>query len=319
MTAFSLPVRRVLERGVFCHVAASTSAGPHVTPMVFALAGDRIWVTTSRRSVKAASWRRDDRVAGVVSDGAEAVTFAGRAAWHDLLDPTSWVRSAIEGPLVALASARFTRKNARFFAGYAVDANRIPFAWTPPGRVFVELRLERWALLERGRVRDTWGEWPDARPSVTVFRPNKGVDLVASLPDDVRAALGARGHGVLAVAGSAGPATLPVSWTIDPSGLVASAAEDALALAGATTATPPVALAIDRASSWRARHMIGAMARGTAEIASVAQLTTGVTAARSAVRAAAGDDEIDDAVAIRIRPGRVVWWRGWESGTVEVA
>jgi len=32
------PIRRILEEGVFCHVASLTPKGPHVTPMVFASA-----------------------------------------------------------------------------------------------------------------------------------------------------------------------------------------------------------------------------------------------------------------------------------------
>ena len=32
------PVRDILERGSFCHVAATTPSGPHVTPMVFVAA-----------------------------------------------------------------------------------------------------------------------------------------------------------------------------------------------------------------------------------------------------------------------------------------
>ena len=48
--AVPAPVRRVLEQGDFCHVAALTPKGPHVTPTVFATAGDRVWVTTSRGS-----------------------------------------------------------------------------------------------------------------------------------------------------------------------------------------------------------------------------------------------------------------------------
>ena len=57
MNELPMPVRRLLERGAFCHVAATTPAGPHVTPMVFAEAGGRVWVTTSRGSVKARAWR----------------------------------------------------------------------------------------------------------------------------------------------------------------------------------------------------------------------------------------------------------------------
>ena len=46
-------------RGRFCAVAAMTPRGPHCTPLVFAFSGGRLWLTTSRRSVKARAWRTD--------------------------------------------------------------------------------------------------------------------------------------------------------------------------------------------------------------------------------------------------------------------
>ncbi len=167
------PVRSVLERGSFCHVAAITPLGPHVTPMVFSVAGERVWVTTSRRSVKARAWRSDPRTAGLVRDGDEAVAFAGIVSTHDVLDPSTWARSLAEGPLVGVAAARFTRKNARFFAGYAVDAHAVPLAWTPPGRVFAEIRIDRVALVADGRLLGSWGAWAGparAVPSAERFR-----------------------------------------------------------------------------------------------------------------------------------------------------
>jgi pyridoxamine 5'-phosphate oxidase-like protein len=305
-------VRTVLDRGVFCHVAVETSSGPHLTPTVFAIAGDRIWVTTSRGTVKARTWRRDDRVTGLVRAGDDAVAFGGCAIRHDALDPSTWMRSLLEGPLVALATARFAARNARFFAGYAVDANRVPLAWTPPGRVFVELELERTALLRSGRVVETWGEWPDALPSRSRFSRPRSDGALDGLPDDLRAALGDGGDGALAVRGGSGGAVIPATWRVERGVLYAVVSREALALAGPTTASPRVALTLDRPSSWRARHMLGAMVRGTSEIAVIDRLTSGAQAARAL---AYGDGD----VVVTVRPERSVWWRGWESGTVDAA
>jgi hypothetical protein len=290
-------VRRVLEDGVLCHVAARTRSGPHVTPMVYAVAGDRLWVTTSRGSTKARAWRTDDRVAGLVRGRDDAFAFAGRVATHDVLDPATWFRSAVEAPLVTLASARFATRNARFFAGYAVDANHVPLAWTPPGRVFAELRFERWALLRAGLVEDTMGEWPFGEVATTSRRRGaSGSHPFADAPGDVAAAIGRAGDGALALDGSAGPVVLPARWALDGRGVTASLGAAVLALAGSRSGAP-AALEIDRASTWRARDMIGAMIRGRAEV-------------RSAT-ARAG-------VEVAVVPERVVWWRGWESGTVSV-
>ena len=61
--------RSVLERGTICHLAARTAHGPHLTPVVFAYQRGRLWVTTSRNSVKARAWRRDPSVAGDETEG----------------------------------------------------------------------------------------------------------------------------------------------------------------------------------------------------------------------------------------------------------
>ena len=45
--------RRTLEEGVLCYLGVRTPDGPHVTPVVYALDGSRLWVTTARTSVKA--------------------------------------------------------------------------------------------------------------------------------------------------------------------------------------------------------------------------------------------------------------------------
>ena len=311
------PVRRLLEDGDFCHVAAVTPAGPHVTPMVFAAAGDRVWVTTSRGSVKARAWRDDPRVAGLVRAGERMVSFAGTVATYDLLDPETWGRSLRDGPLLALASARFTRKNARFFAGYAVDAHNVPFAWTPPGRVFAELRIERSAVLEDGRVASVWGDWGVEVEGAARFRAVRaGEPPLERLPADVSGDLGASGDGALGLSTPDGPVVLPVRWLADGGAVYAVLPEETLALAGGGP-TARAALQIDRPSWWRAREMVGAMVRGEGEIAVVRGLTSGGRSA-SALVARAGL-EPEEAALVRMRPERLVWWRGWSSGTVTVA
>jgi hypothetical protein len=285
---------------------------------VFAEAGGRVWVTTSRGSVKARAWRSDPRVAGVVRDGREAVMFTGTVTMHDALDPGSWGRSLRNGPLLALATVRFTRKNTRFFAGYAVDASRVPLAWTPPGRVFVELTVDRTALLEEASRQRTWGDWPAGTASLDRFRAHRtGPAPLATLPTDVRESLGEGGEGVLAVEGSDGPVALPAAWVVDGAALYAVLSAGTFALARVTSSKPSAALGMDHPSSWRARHMVGAMARGDAEIYEIGTLTSGESSAREIARKAGLDDP--RAALVRLRPRRFVWWRGWTSGTVEAA
>jgi hypothetical protein len=215
-------VRELLAHGSFCHVATSTRHGPHVTPMVFAEAGDRLWVTTSRGSVKARAWALDPRVGGLVRVGERAAIFAGTVVTYDLLDPESWGRSVRQSLVIGLAAARYMRKNARFFAGYAVDANHVPLTWTPPGRVFAELRIERSAVIEDDRIASAWGQWGDSVDGVERFRvPKVGAVAFDALDPRLAAELGATGPGALALETEGGPVVLPAAWVLEGPGVYA--------------------------------------------------------------------------------------------------
>ncbi len=310
------PVRELLSRGAFCYVATSTRHGPHVTPMVFATAGDRVWVTTSRGSVKARAWGRDPRVGGLVRAEGRSAVFTGTVATYDLLDPGSWGRSLRESPVIALAAARYTRKNARFFAGYAVDANHVPLAWTPPGRVFAELRVERSAVIDGDRIAGAWGSWGDAIEGVERFRvPRTGEAPFDALDPQTRSELGSAGAGAVALQTDEGPVVLPAAWVLDGPGVYVVLRAEVLASAdpGPAAAT---ALCIDRPSSWRAREMVGAMVRGTGEVAATDTLVSGVRSVERLARSAGVEPA--DAAVIRIRAERLVSWRGWASDTVTV-
>ena len=310
------PIRQILQDGEFCDVATLIPTGPHVTPMVFASAGGRVWVTTSRGSVKARAWWRDRRVAGLVRVGDRAAAFTGTVTTYDLLDADTWGRSLTQSPLLAIAGLRFTRKNARFFGGYAVDANHVPLAWTPPGRVFAEIRLERSAILESGHVASAWGEWGDGVVGIERFRAARaGEPPLARLPAPIRDRLGTSGDGALAIESSGGPVVLPVRWSIDGGGVYAVAPSATLALVEMDR-DPAVALQIDGDASWRARAMMGVMIRGTGEVAVVSGLTSGGGSATRIARLAGVDPS--DAALVRLRARSMVWWRGWSSGTVSL-
>ena len=133
MSFLSTAVQDVLERGRFCAIATSTPHGPHCTPLVFALSGGRLWITTSRRSAKTRAWKTDPTVGGLVRHGDLAVTFTGAASLYDALDRGTWGDAIAGATSIARATAAFSAKNARVFAGYAMDAKQVPFAWTPPG------------------------------------------------------------------------------------------------------------------------------------------------------------------------------------------
>jgi hypothetical protein len=309
----STAVQDVLDRGQFCAVATMTPRGPHCTPLVYASSGTRVWLTTSRRSVKASAWRRDPSMAGLVRHEDLAVTFTGTVRTYDALDRRTWAAAVAGATSIARATAAFSAKNARFFAGYAIDAKQVPFAWTPPGRVFVGVDLERTALLDAQSVQEGRGRWGGEPGSHEAFRKTKGDDPSAPLPDDVVDRIGREGDGALAVAAQRGLVVLPVRWRADPSGLFAALPADTLALAGAGADTP-VALTVDAPSIWRARDMVGAMFQGDASFYVDGMVGSGAASLRSLATSLS-----DTATAlVRVKPNRVVWWRGWSSGSVDI-
>ncbi len=315
MSFLSTAVQSVLEEGQFCAVATTTPGGPHCTPLVFTLSAGKVWLTTSRGSVKARAWRIDPSVAGLVKHGELAVAFTGKASAFDLLDRQTWGAVASGAPQIARASVKFSRKNARFFAGYAVDAKQVPFAWTPPGRVFVGVDVERTALLDEDGVQEGWSRWGGEVTSHETFRASrKGEDPLGRIPLDVRAALGGAGDGALAVSGSRGPVVVPARWMVDGGALYAALPLETLALADAGP-DAGVALTVDRASVWRARDMIGAMVQGTGALVAPERLGSGGRSAKAVLKAVApGADAL-----VRITPSRLVWWQGWASGSAAVA
>ncbi|MDP9243181.1 MAG: hypothetical protein M3O84_08420, partial [Actinomycetota bacterium] len=211
----------LLREGTLARLAVSRPAGLHLTPLVYAISDDRLWVTTSRSSVKARAWSGDPRVGGLVRTGTGSVSFVGTVTRHDVLDPDTWLETLPRAGSVLRAAAAFTRGNARFFAGYAVDARSIPLAWTPPGRVFAEIELTRGLVIEEGEVTSRWGRWTPGTGSdagaAGAFRALRSRrSPFDGLPSEVAERLGSRGRGALALRGGSrgAPLVLPVSWRV---------------------------------------------------------------------------------------------------------
>jgi hypothetical protein len=308
------PARLVLQRGVLCYLAVRTPLGPHLTPVVYTLDGGRLWVTTSRGSVKARAWRPDPFAAGLVVDGSASVTFRGRVRTYDAFDPLSWTGAMLAGPRLVEAGTRFTLKNARFFAGYAVDVRRVPLAWTPLGRLFASINPGRGRLLATEEAAGTvaWGDWPEGSRYASAFEPlprRRALDL--KVPKHVRSAIGSAGTGALAVEGDEGLTVLPVRWRRRAREgayeAILPAARLDLAAAGPRAR---VALTVDHASRWRAAAMAGLMLQGTATLHSPRATRRG----RSELRDRVGGS--NDGALVRLVPERIVWWKGWTSGAV---
>lgn len=311
--AFPRRAQSLLQRATLCYLAVETAWGPHVTPVVFVLDAGRLWVTTARRSVKARAWRQDAAVGGLVVEDDEAVTFRARVRTYDAFDPTSWPHAMLAGPRLLEAAARFTLKNARFFAGYAVDAGKVPLAWTPPGRVFASIAPEAGGIVVGPEVAVRWGSWPGGARSRRSFDPEPaaGRPLDLRVPARVRRALGSVGTGALALQGSAGLSVLPATWRrVSPDGTYEVVLPgEVLGLGGAGPETA-AGLAIDVASRWRAAEMTGLLVQGPATIHRPDDTGRG----RAALLRRLEGNEAQ--ALVRIRPDRIVWWEGWSSGAV---
>ena len=314
--------RRILQQGVLCHLAVRTPDGPHLTPLVYVFDSGRVWLSTARSSVKARAWQEDRAVGGLVRAGEQAVAFRGRVRTYDAVDPLSWPAATVGGPWLIRAATRFTFKNARFFAGYAVDAGHVPLAWSPAGRLFARVSLdEGWVLGVNGAPVEAWGENENRatrfRRSFQELSRARGIDL--AVPVKTRRLLGASGNGALALQPEgAVPVVLPVRWRR----VAAEGAFDAVAprgLVDAAGAGPDVAAALtfDHASAWRASEMSGILVQGKGALYSPGETRRGGAAVRDRIRlAGTPEDTVEGSVLVRLRPSRVVWWRGWTGGTV---
>jgi nitroimidazol reductase NimA-like FMN-containing flavoprotein (pyridoxamine 5'-phosphate oxidase superfamily) len=309
----STAVRTVFDQGPFCAVAAPTPDGPHCTPLVFAYSGGRIWLTTSRGSVKARTWLHDPTVAGLIRHGELAVTFTGTVKTYDALDRRTWAAAVAGATSIARATATFSRKNARFFAGYAFDARQVPFAWTPPGRVFVGIDLDRTALVDPDGIQEGRGRWGGRTDSHRTFRRTKTTDPFDGLPEEIRDGVGREGDGALSVIGERGPVVVPVRWRAEADALYAALPAETLMLAGAGPVAP-AALTVDQASVWRARDMVGALLQGEAAFYVEGEVGSGAKSARDLARSLAPEAD----VLVRIGLRRVVWWKGWSSGSARL-
>jgi hypothetical protein len=229
------------------------------------------------------------------------------------LDRRTWAAAVAGATSIARATATFSAKNARFFAGYAIDAKQVPLAWTPPGRVFVGVDLERTALLDAQGVQEGRGRWGGEPGSHAAFRNTTEAEPFAALPEEIVEGVGREGEGALAVAGARGLVVLPVRWRADAGALWAALPAETLALAGAGSDVD-VALTIDRPSVWRARDMVGAMLQGTGSCFVEGAVGQGAKSLMRLAHALAPDAT----ALVRVRPRRAVWWRGWSSGSADV-
>jgi hypothetical protein len=210
----------------------------------------------------------------------------------------------------------------------------------PPWRVFAAVRMtEIWIVDPTGHPEikgsvtggdpdpdtDPNGSWEQDRRIRyrRTFPPRheQAAPLDEGVPSDVREAVGTAGEGALAVEAAGRLTVLPVAWSRDGKGTyLVGASADLFELTGASRAAP-VALTVDRASSWRAADMAGMLLQGTGHLFSPEATTRGRAALQRAMDQVTRSDEGSSPAAggqalLLLRPERAVWWAGWTSGTL---
>lgn len=206
-------VRSVLDGAAHVYVAIRTRSGPHVTPELFTVSGERILCLTSAATLKAKLLRNDPFVSVVARAGDAAAVALGSV---QVLDPAS-PATAVQSPLLAAASpagvGRFIRDNSSELMGAAADffAGRLGGP-LPPHRVIVALTPVAFAVIEGDDMIAADG-WTAAGQSPPEGDPDaNGEPELTDVPDRL-ACLAIAGPAVAGwVRHDGTPLALPVEW-----------------------------------------------------------------------------------------------------------
>jgi len=286
----------VLEDPRLLHLAVETARGPHVTPTAYAVAGGRLWLVSSRNTVKVRTLRRHPRVSVLVRDGERSVVLSGTAEVLSPWGPGDAMRLA-RNPWWPRALAGYGLRNAALLGGYLVDAAGCTAGSLPHDRVLVGITPQRAMLIEDDQVVRVVGRWPSARRASSPQRRAGSVHRAVSLdgvPQRAAATVSASGGAALGWSTPSGPVVLPAN-SLEGGATVLVPAQ-ALRVAGAADGDA-ACLSFDGGLALRPTRLAGAMLRGRESILS----------RRGALATVALDVE------------RVSWWSGFRTGTVQIA
>lgn len=290
-------VAALLAATPYADVAVSTRRGPHITPAAFAAAHGRLWVVSSRRTVRVRAIRRTGLACALVRDGDRSVVVSGRAAVLSPWPPTEALALAAGALPATEAAVRYTLRNLRIvLAGFAADLLTGAGDPTVYDRVLVAVEADRGMLVEGTEVLDTWGRWRRtqrphrAMPKRARAQPDLD-DLLAGVPPQPAAALRRRDTAALGWIGPTGPVALPALGGVEDGGAV-QVATRALEIASANGRSP-ACITVHDSDSPRPSEFRGVVLRGE-----------GTVSRRGAARAT-----------VRVAAERVSWWSGFRAGT----
>ncbi|HEV2888979.1 MAG TPA: pyridoxamine 5'-phosphate oxidase family protein [Frankiaceae bacterium] len=160
MLSLTRDIRSVLDEGRQAYVAIVTKDGPHVTPELYAVAGDQLWFLVAATTLKAREIPNNTRVSGLVRVGGRSVLLSGTADVYDVRSPAD-IGRAVSDPTVAKALTGFLLRNAGDLAAFGKDllSGRLGRK-VPPRRVLIRLRPTRAALFDGTSLVSRAGDWP---------------------------------------------------------------------------------------------------------------------------------------------------------------
>lgn len=168
MLSLTRDIRSVLDEGRQAYVAVVSKDGPHVTPELYAVAGDDLWFLVAATTLKARVIGDNARVSALVRSGNRSVLLSGSATTYDVRNPSD-IGRAVTDKNVAKALTGFVLRNAGDLAGFGRDLLAGHLGRNvPPRRVLIRLRPTRAALLDGTALVARDGDWPG---DVTNARP----------------------------------------------------------------------------------------------------------------------------------------------------
>jgi hypothetical protein len=221
----------ITARPPFAYVAIETSGGPHVTPVLYGLTSDRLWLVVQRSTLKARVLAVRPRVGVLLDAGDTGIAIRGEARVIDPLRPARLVARAPELARAPCAIPSFLGRNAAELAAFPRD-----LGLRPPDVVFAAIRPYEMTSVKRPA--------PAPRAAATAE------PLLADVPADLLALAQRPGPVVLALETEQGPLALPASWDpqtshaqVDPSSVPEHAATRACVCFDTTRGRGPAAKA----------------------------------------------------------------------------
>lgn len=298
-------VASLLSGARVARMAVAGRRGPMISSQLFAAAEGRLWMISSRNSVRVRVIRRRPQVSVILRSGRRSAVVCGEAEILAPWGPVEALRLAFAAPAAAHALLGYATRNSTRMIGYLTDMLRIPppMEALPFDRVLIAVTPERGFVWSGVAVTDVLGEWPgspdddaaihiEALPVPPLaFRTG----LPAGIPPWVGSVLDGRQACTLGWEIPDAALALPATW--DPAGWRAElpAAVAAMVTPGARVAR--ACIAVDRSVALRPTSYTGVLLRGTGRIDA---------------HPAGGPFRV--AVATE----RVSWWSGFTTGTVEV-